>query len=173
MGAIDKLLNMMKLNDDYDDDYEDDFYNDEYEEPKPKRKTFTPKEKDDDYFDDDYKAPKAVKSNKVTPMRPAVKRAGSGMELVVIKPNTVEDSREITETLLSNRAVVLNLEGLEMELAQRIIDFTSGSTFAIDGNLQKISNFIFIITPPSVDISGDFQDILSGAIDLPSLHTEY
>ncbi len=172
MGAIDKLLNMMKLNDDYDD-YEDDFYNDDYEEPKPKRKTFTPKEKEDDYFDDDYKAPKAVKSNKVTPMRPSVKRAGSGMELVVIKPNNVEDAREITETLLSNRAVVLNLEGLEMELAQRIIDFTSGSTFAIDGNLQKISNFIFIITPPSVDISGDFQDILSGAIDLPPLHTEF
>ncbi len=173
MGAIDKLLNMMKLNDDYDDDYEDDFYNDDYEEPKPKRKTFASKEKAEDYFDDDYKAPKAVKSNKVTPMRPSVKRGGSGMELVVIKPNNVEDAREITETLLSNRAVVLNLEGLEMELAQRIIDFTSGSTFAIDGNLQKISNFIFIITPPSVDISGDFQDILSGAIDLPSLHTEF
>lgn len=44
MGAIDKLLNMMKLNDDYDD-YEDDFYNDDYEEPKPKRKTFAPKER--------------------------------------------------------------------------------------------------------------------------------
>lgn len=106
-------------------------------------------------------------------MRQPVKRAGSGMEVVVIKPNSVEDAREITETLLSNRAVVLNLEGLDMELAQRIIDFTSGSTFAIDGNLQKISNYIFIITPPSVDISGDFQDILSGAIDLPSLHTEF
>ena len=91
----------------------------------------------------------------------------------LIKPTSVEDAREITETLLSNRAVVLNLEGLDMELAQRIIDFTSGSTFAIDGNLQKISNYIFIITPPSVDISGDFQDILTGAIDLPSLHTEF
>lgn len=173
MGAIDKLLNMMKLNDDYDDDYEDDFYNDDYEEPKPKRKAFAPKEREDDYYDDDYKAPKPVKSSKVTPMRQPAKRAGSGMEVVVIKPNSVEDAREITETLLSNRAVVLNLEGLDMELAQRIIDFTSGSTFAIDGNLQKISNYIFIITPPSVDISGDFQDILSGAIDLPSLHTEF
>lgn len=173
MGAIDKLLNMMKLNEDYDDEYDDGFYNDDYEEPKPKRKTFAAKEREDDYYDDDYKAPKAVKTPKVTPMRQPAKRAGSGMEVVVIKPNSVEDAREITETLLSNRAVVLNLEGLEMELAQRIIDFTSGSTFAIDGNLQKISNYIFIITPPSVDISGDFQDILSGAIDLPSLNTEF
>ena len=79
----------------------------------------------------------------------------------------MEDSREITETLLANRTVVLNLEGLDVDIAQRIIDFSSGSCFAIDGKLQKISHYIFIITPPSVDISGDFQELLSGAFDVP------
>ena len=54
-------------------------------------------------------------------------------------------------------------EGLDVDIAQRIIDFTSGSCFAISGNLQKISHYIFIITPASVDISGDFQDIFGGA----------
>ena len=49
-----------------------------------------------------------------------------------------------------------------VEIAQRIIDFTSGSTFAISGNLQKISNYIFIITPQSVEISGDFPDVFGG-----------
>ena len=88
--------------------------------------------------------------------------SGAGMEVCVIKPTTVEDAREITETLLANRTVVLNLEGLDVDIAQRIIDFTSGSTFAISGNLQKISRYIFIITPASVDISGDFQNLLSG-----------
>ena len=53
--------------------------------------------------------------------------------------------------------------GLDVDIAQRIIDFTSGSCFAISGNLQKISHYIFIITPASVDISGDFQDIFGGA----------
>ena len=91
----------------------------------------------------------------------------SGMEVCVIKPTSVEDGREITETLLANRTVVLNLEGLDMEIAQRIIDFTSGSCFAISGNLQKISHYIFIITPPSVDISGDFQEILGSSLDMP------
>ena len=85
------------------------------------------------------------------------------MEVCVIKPTSVEDAREITETLLANRTVVLNLEGLDVDVAQRIIDFTSGSCFAISGNLQKISHYIFIITPASVDISGDFQDIFGGA----------
>ena len=51
------------------------------------------------------------------------------MEVCVIKPTSVEDSREITETLLSGRTVILNLEGLDLEIAQRIIDFTSGATF--------------------------------------------
>ena len=58
---------------------------------------------------------------------------------------------------------LLNLEGLDVDIAQRIIDFTSGSTYAISGNLQKISRYIFIITPASVDISGDFQSMLNGA----------
>ena len=78
--------------------------------------------------------------------------------------------RQFTETLLMNRTVVLNVEGLDVEIAQRIIDFTSGSCFAISGNLQKISNYIFIITPSTVDISGDFQDIMD-SFDLPGIQT--
>ena len=79
----------------------------------------------------------------------------------MIKPSTVEDGREISDTLLSGRAVILNLEGLQVSIAQRIIDFTSGACYSINGNLQKVSHYIFIITPESVDISGDFQDLLS------------
>jgi cell division inhibitor SepF len=52
------------------------------------------------------------------------------------------------------------VEGLNIDIAQRIIDFTSGSCFAISGNFQKISNYIFIITPANVDISGDFLSLV-------------
>lgn len=95
------------------------------------------------------------------------KRLGNGMEVCVIKPTNVDESREIADTLLSNRTVVLNMEGLDGDIAQRIIDFTSGATYAINGNLQKISHYIFIITPPSVDISGDFPTLLNGSFDAP------
>jgi cell division inhibitor SepF len=157
---MDKFLNAMKLNDEDDGYYDDDFYDDE---PEPVRKAPAPKE--DSSLDED-KAVKKV-TPKVTPMRQMKKMSGSGMEVCVIKPTTMEDAREITETLLANRTVVLNLEGLDVDIAQRIIDFTSGSCFAISGNLQKISHYIFIITPASVDISGDFQEIISGSFDLP------
>ena len=86
----------------------------------------------------------------------------SGNEVCIFKPSSIEDSREITETLLSGKAVVINFEGLHVEISQRIIDFISGSCYALDGNLQKISNYIFIATPNSVDISGDFQDLFGG-----------
>ena len=102
-------------------------------------------------------------------MRPSKRQNVSGMEVCVIKPTTVDDAREITETLLLDRTVVLNVEGLDVDIAQRIIDFTSGSCFAISGNLQKISNYIFIITPPSVDISGDFATNIMDSFDVPPI----
>ena len=161
MSVMDKFLTAMKLNPDEEDEYyDDDFYDDD---PEPIKKPSPAK--DDMALDDDKTIKKSVP--KVTPMRQMKKMSGSGMEVCVIKPTTVEDAREITETLLANRTVVLNLEGLDVDIAQRIIDFTSGSCFAISGNLQKISHYIFIITPASVDISGDFQEILSGSFDVP------
>lgn len=164
MGVMDKFLNYMKLNDEDDGYYDDDYYDDESDAPVEKKSKIKSISKADSYDDEDR--PKKT-TPKVTPMRPTAKKANvGGMEVCVIKPTSVEDAREITETLLSNRTVVLNMEGLDVDVAQRIIDFTSGSCFAIDGNLQKISHFIFIITPASVDISGDFQEILSGSMNV-------
>lgn len=167
MGVMDKFISAMKFNEEDDELYDDDYYEeDEAVEDKPKKKSVSD--------DDDYEEKAKVKpaAAKVTPMKQARRTTTGvgGMEVCVIKPTSVEDAREITETLLANRTVVLNLEGLDVDVAQRIIDFTSGSCFAIAGNLQKISHYIFIITPASVDISGDFQEILSGSFDVPAFN---
>lgn len=167
MGVMDKFLNYMKLNEDEDGYYDDDYYDDDMEDAPAPKKTGAAKDNDDLL---DEKPARKPSTGKVTQMRqPATRKisGGAGMEVCVIKPTTIEDAREITETLLANRTVVLNLEGLDVDIAQRIIDFTSGSCFAISGNLQKISHYIFIITPASVDISGDFQDIFGGSFDSP------
>lgn len=168
MGVMDKFLNYMKLNPDDDDEYADDDYydeDDEEETPAPKKAAF-PREAPEP----ESRPVKKASASKVTSIRSvggSRNLSADGMQVCVIKPTSVEDGREITETLLANRAVVLNLEGLEVDIAQRIIDFTSGSCYAISGNLQKISHYIFIVTPPSVDISGDFQEILNGSFDVP------
>lgn len=168
MGALDKFLNYMKLNDEEYDEYYDEYYDDDDDEIIESKKSKTSvKEKETEEIPEEKPVKKTLP--KVTPMRQSKKIGDSGMEVCVIKPTSVEDAREITETLLAGRTVVLNLEGLDVDIAQRIIDFTSGSCFAISGNLQKISHYIFIITPASVDISGDFQEILTGtsSFDVP------
>ena len=162
MGVMDKFLNYMKLTEDEEEYYDDDYYD---EEPEEMPKKISVKEP---LREENNERPRKS-SSKVTPLRQPRKVINSGgMEVCVIKPTSVEDAREITETLLANRTVVLNLEGLDVDIAQRIIDFTSGSTFAISGNLQKISHYIFIITPASVDISGDFQEIINSGFDVPA-----
>lgn len=112
-------------------------------------------------------------SSKVTPMR-ATKRpsAPAAMEVCVIKPNNMEETREIADTLIAGCTVVLNLEGIDVSVAQRIIDFSSGTCYAMGGSLQKVSDYIFILTPSSVGITGDFQEILDGAF-MSSIQTEY
>ena len=138
MSVMDKFLNAMKLNDEEDGYYDDDFYDDE---PEPaKRQTGNAREAAP------AEEPVRKQPPKVTPMRQMKKMSAAGMEVCMFKPT--------------------NLEGIHTETAQRIIDFASGSCFAIAGNLQKISERIFIITPASVDISGDFQEILSGPFDV-------
>lgn len=189
MAIFDKMLNAMRLNSDEDDDdfYNDDYLDDEEEYELPRRKKSFKRDRYEEpeeiyerpvsrerYEKPASRTPQPQAQTKVTPMRPVSKKPQGGnvpMEVCVIKPISVEDAREITETLLNGRTVVLNFEGVDLDVAQRIIDFTSGSCFAIGGNLQKISNYIFIVTPASVDISGDFQNIM-GAFDASSIQTD-
>ena len=82
----------------------------------------------------------ADKSESSTVSRQVKKQySEAGMEVCIIKPTSVNDAREVTDTLLANSTVVLNLEGLDVEIAQRIIDFTSGSCYAVHGNSNSLS----------------------------------
>lgn len=174
MSIISKFLEMTRLTDDgadddydYDDDYTDD---NDAEDEAPKKKLFNSRKSDDaDASEDRSSRLFSRSSNKVVPM----KRNG-GMEVSLVKPNSMEDTREIADMLLNGKAVVLNMEGMRMEMAQRIIDFTCGSTYSINGNLQKISNYIFIATPANVELSGDFPEILAdGSLDITRMNVHY
>ena len=82
------------------------------------------------------------------------------LKLVVMQPETFEDARDIANHLKSKKPVVMNLESVDREVARRIVDFLSGSVYALDGNIQKVSNGIFLIAPYNVGIMGDFKDEL-------------
>ncbi|KLU64970.1 cell division protein SepF [Desulfosporosinus acididurans] len=82
------------------------------------------------------------------------------MRVVVLEPNTFEDAQNIADQLKSRRPVIVNLENAEKVLAKRIVDFISGTTYALNGNMQKVGNGIFLFVPNNVDISGEMRDEL-------------
>ena len=182
MSVMDKLINAMKFNDDEDfdedEEYEDeDYYGDDKPaaaaEPVRSSRAAQTSASFDDLTEDEEPVPAprarkrfggaaADKSESSTVSRQVKKQySEAGMEVCIIKPTSVNDAREVTDTLLANSTVVLNLEGLDVEIAQRIIDFTSGSCYAVHGNVMKISHYIFVITPANVDVTAEDHSYLS------------
>lgn len=164
----------MKLNGEEEDDeyYDDDYLDEEDAEPeRVSRRSSSKIRHMEDYAEERAEAPakKPAASNNITSIRQSARKSAGGssnnMEVCVVRPTSVDDGRDITQMLLSNRAVLLNLEGLDMDLAQRITDFVCGSCCAIAGKLQKVSNYILIITPATVEISGDFQGLSGHSYD--------
>ncbi|MBP5153880.1 MAG: cell division protein SepF [Lachnospiraceae bacterium] len=185
-NIFDRFLNSMKLYDEDDEEEEDETldYEEEEEEPAPAERPKTglfgrrqqpkPAEEEDEILRVEQSAPRAAaptprsaapapaarRSSSVVPMRSS---RNGGLEVCMVKPKSVEDGKDICDIVLSGRPVVINMEGSAQELAQRIIDVSSGICYSIKGNLQKISGQIFILTPGNVELSGDFQDALLGS----------
>ncbi|MCR4693896.1 MAG: cell division protein SepF [Pseudobutyrivibrio sp.] len=170
---FEKMLDAMHLNDDYDE------YEDEFDDEEVEKGSFF-----DKFSKEEEKRPALNKpveretptrasrpAPKITPMR-SNKGKGNVMEVCVIKPSSFDDAREISETLLADRTVLLNMKGLDLGIAQRIIDFTCGTCYAIEGNLQRIEDYIFIITPSGVELSGDLADFVD-AFDFTGIQTGF
>ena len=160
MSVMDSFLKKMQLNGE-DDEFIDDYGDDEMLVSPPPQRNRDNSARNDNPSSDERRRPSNVRQMSGGKQGKG-KAMQQGMEICAIKPTSMEDTREVTDTLLKNRTVVLNLEGIDVDVAQRIVDFVSGSCYAIRGNLQKISRYIFIITPSSVDISGDFQEMIGG-----------
>lgn len=74
-------------------------------------------------------------------------------EMVIVEPRSFDDALAVVEALRNRRAVIINLTGLDTEQAQRLIDFVSGATHAIDGNQERVGEGIFLFTPSNVVIN--------------------
>lgn len=89
------------------------------------------------------------------------------LKVVVVQPDAFEDSKEIADHLKTKKPIVVNLENIDRDVAKRIIDFLSGAVYSLDGNIQKISNGIFLIVPYNMGIMGDFKDELRNKVAFP------
>ena len=95
-------------------------------------------------------------SSNVVPMQNrTVKAITNAFKLVVIEPNGFDECPKLVDSLKGRRPVIINLEKIETETAKKIFDFLSGATYALNGNVQKVANNIFIFAPESVDIAAN------------------
>lgn len=168
MGILSKVMDTFRMNDDIIDegvfDPEDD-YEMEDRDRSSRKSRFSQRDDDDDDDIEEGRRGLFSRSPKVVPMKQKT------MEVSLIKPTSFDDARETCDYLLAGKAVVLNMEGIHTETAQRIIDFISGSTYSMNGNLQKISSYIFIATPETVELSGDFQEMLNnGGLEVSGMN---
>jgi len=102
--------------------------------------------------DREFNAPMASnnKKNKVVGM-PGVQQ----VKVIISQPNSFEQSEEICEHLKEKKSIIVNLEYVNKDVARRIIDFISGAVYALDGNIQKISNSIFLVAPYNYEITNE------------------
>lgn len=83
-----------------------------------------------------------------------------GLELCVIKAHSFDETQDICDAILSGCCAIVNLQEVDVDLAQRILDFVMGAVYSINGKIMPITEEIYIIAPENVDVSGDVQDIL-------------
>ena len=158
MGFMDELKKLARPyaeddEDDYDDYDNDDFEDEEDEAPEP--------------------APRACRSApafSAPESRSAAESRRGGkivnvhttaqLQVVLVKPERFDNVSEIAEHLRERRAVVLNLESTNKDVARRLVDFLSGCAYALDGKIKKVAISTYIITPLNVDIVGDLVEEL-------------
>lgn len=144
MGLVDKFKGMfVSLDDEYDNEV-DDFIQSKKEE----QHTHASRSYDDSEVNE-------RKANKVVNIH-----ATTQLQVILVKPEQFDDASAIADHLNAKRTVVLNLESAAKDLSRRLIDFLSGVAYANNGQIKRVANSTFIITPYNVDIMGDLIDEL-------------
>lgn len=80
------------------------------------------------------------------------------IKVIVVEPYSFDDAQQIADHLKNRKPVVVNFESTDKDVAKRMVDFISGTTYALSGNIQKIGNNIFFCVPSNVDISYTGRD---------------
>jgi cell division inhibitor SepF len=127
---------------------------DSYRERPNVRRLSTRRRRDefDDIFADD------VTDRRTTPLRPVTGRGngrGGDVRVHFVAPNSFNDVQDVADKFKDSIPVILNLQATDNVLSKRLIDFSSGLTYALDGGMQQIADKVFMLTPHNVEVSAE------------------
>ena len=139
-GILNKLMDFIGIEDVDDEGYNEDYFNDEQQSMA----------EDNVVSLGNRGRRKPAASNNVVSLPTA-----APMKMVVYHPVSYEDTQNIIDNLKSRKPVIVNMEELEIDCAQRILDFMAGAIYALDGTIYKISRGIFVVAPTNYDVIGN------------------
>ena len=143
MALRDTLRNLIGIpENDYDNDYDDEMQSGNIDQQEEEQTSMASPSSD-------------RKHNKVVNIH-----ATTQLAVVLVKPERYEDAASIADHLNAKKTVVLNLEQTSKDVSRRLIDFLCGVAYANNGQMKRVANNTYIITPYNVDIMGDLLDEL-------------
>ncbi len=151
------------LAEEYHDDYDEDYappeveLEDRYRERPNVRRLSARRRRDefDDIFADDDHPSGGTRGRATTVLRQVSPGANGEATLHLVIPKSFNDAQQIADKFKDSIPVILNLQGTDIDLSKRLIDFASGLTYALDGGMQKIADKVFMLTPRNVEISAE------------------
>ena len=145
MSFLDKIKNMVNIEEDgyYPDDVDTGDFMDRFDEPESRPAKPA------------HRVQRGADQDKVVNIHTTAQ-----LQVVLSKPEKFDEALSIADNLNEKRTVVLNLESVSKDVARRLIDFLTGVAYANNGQLKRIANSTFIITPYNVDVMGDLFDEL-------------
>jgi cell division inhibitor SepF len=130
---------------------------------RPNVRRLTPRRRQHDFDDwtDPEPEPDEVAAPRTAVMRPrgrrsdGIVRAVPSVQVHLVVPRSFNDAQQIADKFKDSMPVILNLQGADQELSKRLIDFTSGLTYALDGGMQRVADKVFLLTPRNVEVSAE------------------
>ncbi|MGH2833990.1 MAG: cell division protein SepF [Solirubrobacteraceae bacterium] len=139
-----------EYHDDYDDAPVEPDPEERYRERPNVRRLGRRRDEYDEIFADDE-----PRGRPTTVLRPVGGRGNGDVRVHLVVPKSFNDAQQIADKFKDATPVILNLQGAEMDLSKRLIDFASGLTYALDGGMQRIADKVFMLTPRNVEISAE------------------
>ena len=156
MGFVDEIKKLTRpynedeMDDEYDYDEEED---DMAAEPEP-----APSPRRSSYAGSDSQG--SAQQRRTGPARVVNLNNSSSMQVILVKPDRFDTVSEIADHLRDKKAIVLNLESTNKDVARRLVDFLSGCAYSLDGKIKKVAISTYIITPYNVEVVGDLVEEL-------------
>ncbi|MBM7571748.1 cell division protein SepF [Aquibacillus albus] len=127
---------------------------------KSKIKTFFTVDDDYDYVEENVDEPQPLSRSSRSENVVSLKSVTNSAKVVLCEPRSYNEAQDIADHLVNRRSVVVNLQRVEHIQAKRIIDFLSGTVYAVSGGIQKLGPQTFLCTPENVDVSGTITEML-------------